>query len=143
VPAIFSNSVCSNGEVFADTNRLALLLNSVPGYLRLFKNSFVPSPASLNGDFIEANFSGYAPQSLHNLFPAPVKQEDGFYATSTPSLVFSNSGVFDATVYGCWVSLPGGWCFASLFPTPALIGAGQTFPLTVTWQGIDLSVALA
>jgi hypothetical protein len=139
---VYYNSVPSNYEVLLATQQLVTLLNSAPGWLRLFKNIFTPAYGSLPSDFVEANFTGYTPVSLSGAFSAPAKQVDGYYTSSTPTLSFTNSGASPSTVYGWWVSAGANWFFGGAFQSPVTIESGGTFAFGLTWQGLALGLFL-
>ncbi len=144
MPITTANSVASNFEVNLAVQQLLKILNTAPGFLQLYKNPLVPTPASLIGDFIPANFAGYIPQNLAGQFPFPSKQLDGFYSSTTIQFLFQNTGFPDAVVYGFYVTAGANWYWAGSFANPITIPAGGgVLPMTLTWQGVDLSLALA
>lgn len=71
--------------------------------LRLYKNNFSPTSASVIGDFTEADFAGYAAVSASGKFGASSQVASGLYKTvSDPFLFTCSSG--SQTVYGWYLT---------------------------------------
>lgn len=137
------NAICSNFESLSAQKQLLDLMDGGGFMLRLFRNNFFPTQASLLSDFIDANFTGYSARSLTNQFFQPKKVIDGFYGSRSLPQNFTNSGIFDATVYGFFVSKGTQWYWGGAFYTPFVLVPTVTLTLILTWQGADLAVALA
>jgi hypothetical protein len=140
--AILSNSVPSNYEVLQATQQLVKTLNATPGWCRLFKNNFGPTPATLRTDFVEADFTGYTPFDLTGAFPDPSKQIDGFYSSASAEISFANSGGSSQTIYGWWVSAGSNWYWSGLFDAPVVMAPSSTLSFFLTWQGVNLGLLL-
>jgi hypothetical protein len=139
----FTNGVASNREVYLGTRQLIDLLNGAPSFLRLYQNPFVPTPGTNRLTFIECNFTGYLPVLLTGFLPLPSKQLDGFFASQVPGCTFTNSGFLDTVIAGYYVSSGTDWFLAGAFDSPYTLVAGSDLVLSLTWQGLDLSLALS
>jgi|KBSMisStaDraftv2_1062788.scaffolds.fasta_scaffold26870_3 hypothetical protein len=80
------------------------LLNTANTYLRLFKNNFTPTPASVAGDFTEADFTGYAAVQVNSKFGSPYKVIDGEYQTDSSAFSYSCSGGSSQNLYGWYLT---------------------------------------
>ena len=138
---VFSNSVESNFEVLQAALQGVNAFNAGGAMLRLFKNNFQPTYASLLSDFLEANFTGYVPVALAGQFPTPRKQIDGLYACTTPSFTFTNAGGSAQVLYGFYVSKGTNWYFGAAFPSPVILNPGGTLPFILTWQAAAIGLA--
>lgn len=78
------------------------------GKLKLFKNDFTPTPATVIGDFIEADFSGYAAKTIA-AFGAVHTNPDGSAEVASPLEQFDHSGgAVSNLVYGWWFETAAG-----------------------------------
>lgn len=102
----------------------------------LFQNDFIPTDASVLADFTEANFVGYAPQSINT--PNPAFLNGGLAAEVDADLVtFTQTGGAPQRVYGYFVYDPALVVVcAQRFPASILMtGAGASLDVGVKFTG--------
>lgn len=93
--------------VFPDVGEQRLLdrmtgkqTNVNAGSLKLFKNNLTPTAATVNGDFTEANFTGYASKTITAAtWNAAVGISGKAYATY-PNQLWTKSGATGNDIYG-------------------------------------------
>lgn len=106
--------------------------------IALFRNDFIPTTASVLADFTEANFPGYAPQSIST--PNPAFLNGGLAAEVDADLVtFTQTGGPAQVVYGYFVYDAALVVIAAQrFPAPQnMTGAGASLDVGVKFTGIS------
>lgn len=98
--------------------------------VRLFKNDLHPGPDTVLGDFVQANFSGYAPQPAKP-FTEPEVLLNGAVRRQSIDLSFEHDGgPTTNNVYGYYVTLePSGG--------PQLLWAGRFEDAPVDFSSVD------
>lgn len=76
--------------------------------LHLFKNNHVPDVTDVNGDYTEANFSGYAAISALSFGAAFVNPDGKGEVDASPESFTHNGGGTSNTIYGAYVTDDGG-----------------------------------
>jgi hypothetical protein len=87
-------------------NAVSAFLDGVAGanVLHLFKNNITPTKNSVVGDFVSADFTGYAPLTPLST-QAPYLDQNGNAALTSPVYQFLETGVvITNTVYGAYVT---------------------------------------
>jgi hypothetical protein len=124
-----------------------LLKNTLKGGLEgdpawnvgLYINNYTPVQTSVNADFTEATFPGYAQEAIDpSLWTSPtiISNRASMTANSGDPYEFTNSGS-SQTIYGYFIydttsSLIIG---AEKFATSRTINTGDTLEVTVNWTG--------
>jgi hypothetical protein len=132
-------AVASNALLDARAGTLRTLLNS-SHTLRLFKNNFTPTPASILSAFTQADFTGYASVSLASQFGAQTKIVDGEYQINSGTYTFTWTGGSDQTVYGWYIDDGTDVKFSQTFPSAILMTTGVSFTLQVNPQEWAFSI---
>ncbi len=134
-----ANGVVSNYHLNLQTAALRAVLN-IGHTLRLFKNNFTPTPANVLSDFTQADFVGYAGQSLNGVFAAQTKITDGEYQTQAASQTFAFSSGSAQTVYGWYIDDGVGVRYSYHFDNPVNMTAGVSLVITVQAQDWSYSI---
>jgi len=106
--------------------------------IALFRNDFIPTTNSVLADFTEANFVGYAPQTLST--PNPAFLNGGQAAEVDADLVtFTQTAGPAQVVYGYFIYDPALVVVAAQrFPAPVnMTGAGASLDVGVKFTGIS------
>jgi len=99
--------------------------------VKLFSNNIGVSPNSLIADFTEADYTGYASQTL-GATPVAMLNPEGDIAAQFPHLTFTPTGTtVTNTIYGYWVEGTGGGTgdrvlFAANFDPPVVLSGPLT-----------------
>jgi len=81
---------------------------ATPAVLRLFRNDYEPTPGSVAGDFVEANFDGYNPVLLTGELSAPALAAAGWYESISDLYTFGPPAVGPGNViFGAYLTLLG------------------------------------
>jgi len=81
---------------------------ATPAVLRLFRNDFQPTPATLASSFMEANFAGYNPVLLTGELTPPAKVQDGFWESLSDLYEFTPPAAPPGNViFGAYLTLAG------------------------------------
>jgi len=100
--------------------------------IALFKNDFIPTSASVLGDFTEAAFPGYAPQSLVMATPAFLNGQ-GRAEADANIVTFTATGASAEIMYGYF-----------LYDAGLVVRYAQRFagpqPMTVAGAALDVGV---
>lgn len=92
--------------------------------LHLFKNDYVPLVSSVNGNFTEANFSGYASVALNDWNAAFLNDDDKGQIDADAASFTHNGGGTANTVYGAYVKNDAGdVVYAERFDAPRVLSA--------------------
>jgi len=92
--------------------------------LKLFKNDHVPAVDDVNGDYTEADFSGYADVDLGDWNSAFLNGDDKGEIDADPALFQHNGGGTSNTVYGAYVvNGAGDVVYAERFAAPRVMSA--------------------
>lgn len=105
----------------------------------LAASSFTPNVGTVEGDFTEAAFTGYA-QSATIVWGAPLNEPDGSQTSLSPANLFrcTTTGTAE-TIYGGFVSdgvaSPGSGILGSyVMPVPIpIVNAGDGFSVVIAW----------
>jgi len=96
-----------------------------PAVLRLFRNDFQPSPATLAGSFLEANFVGYNPVLLTDQLTVPAKVQDGFWESLSDLYAFTPPAAPPGNIiYGAYLTLDGVAVASARFDQPITMNPG-------------------
>jgi hypothetical protein len=134
------------GAVISDYE-LQLRLNAVRtrwntlSTLRLFKNNFVPVPATALGAFVECNFDTYAPHVLTGTWTAISMVMSGQWQMLTGVYVYGTPVSTGNTVYGYYVDDGTGVLQSQLFPVPIVFNVGAP-PFALQVQDRESSESL-
>lgn len=107
--------------------------------VHLFKTAVTPTNVSVPGDFVEADYNGYAAVVLTH-WNAAYWQSQGAAVTYSNQILFQpTDGLVTNTVYGYWLEVAGGdYLGAERFQTPwAAIDATSQLLLSVPWSVDD------
>lgn len=115
-------------------------LNVGVKHLRLFKNSFLPTPASLLSDFQECTFTGYSAKLLSNIFGNPTKVQDGQYQIDSGLQTFSCTGGLSQAIWGWYVDDGTFLLAAQVFASATTIVSGGVFSFSLRPQIISQSI---
>lgn len=122
-----SQRIFTNVELAEVLNFIVARYATTPGaVLRLFRNDFDPTPASVTADFMECNWDNYLDKLLLGELPAAAKVEDGHYeSVSDPFPFFPPTTGSGNMVYGAYVTFDGITRAAERFaaPLPMVIGS--------------------
>lgn len=107
-------------------SRVDLWGSLTPAVLRLFRNDFDPTPDSVAGDFMEANYAGYNAVLLGGELTAPAKVAAGWYESVSDQYLFPPPTVAPGNiVYGAWVTYLGDAVAAGRFAAPITMNIGS------------------
>lgn len=124
-----------------DTKTLdeARLTGNVWKNLRLFKNNHTPAVTDTNGNYTEANFSGYAAFALSTWNAAFVNADGKGEIDATPHSFVHNGGATANTIYGAYVTDDGdNVVYAERFSAPISMSAnGDTIPYTARLTAVS------
>jgi len=96
-----------------------------PAVLRLFRNDFSPTPATLASAFMEANWTGYNPVLLTGQLSAPAKAADGFWESLSDLYRFDPPAAPPGNiVYGAYLTLLGVAVASTRFDAPITMNPG-------------------
>lgn len=100
--------------------------SGAPGaVLRLYRNDFEPSPASVAGDFMEANWATYNAVLLAGELTAPAKVAVGHWESVSNLYTFNPPAAPPGNVvYGPYVTLNGAVVACSRFDAPITMTPG-------------------
>jgi len=103
--------------------------------LHCYKNDYTPIPDSAGGNFTEANFNGYASESLVGNWGAVTEAADGkWYIEATPVTFTKTAGGVDNTIYGWWIDDGTNVVMAERLATPIVITTDALpFRLTIRY----------
>lgn len=92
--------------------------------LKLFKNDHVPVVGDGNGNYTEANFSGYASVALGDWNAAILNDDDKGEIDGDPATFTHNGGGTSNTVYGAYVvNNAGDVVYAERFAAPRVMAS--------------------
>lgn len=100
--------------------------SGIPGaVLRLFRNDFVPGPASAAADFMECNYAGYATVMLSGQLTPPAKVSDGHWESVSNLYTYNAPAAGPGNlVYGPYVTVAGAPVACSRFDSPVTMAPG-------------------
>jgi hypothetical protein len=110
-------------------------------HLKLFKNNFVPTPASVLTDFAEATFPGYFEISLLGQFANPVLLTNGLCQIQMVSQSFTIGAPGLETIYGAYLEQFGQVLLSWNFDTPIDTSTPGAIPVGLLVQDWALAVA--
>jgi hypothetical protein len=131
-----------DGKIGINTVLLGQLMSGgLTAFVRLYQNNYVPVAGTLNSDFVECTWPGYAGQ------PTPAAVDQGINGLGQdvwqfgPTTFGPATGTPSQVVYGYWVEFVDPvshakrvW-FAQQFDVPfGVTAAGQTVGFTMTWS---------
>lgn len=125
-------NITTNYELLLEIDAIRARFNALTT-LHLYKNNYVPTPASALSDFVECDFSGYAEVDLSGEWSSPVLNLDGEYEMSTdPHSYTQHGGATGNTVYGIFIDDGTEVVICRRFDTPIAANPGSLgFELTV------------
>lgn len=106
--------------------------------VRLFRNNYFPTPETVWGDFLEANFPGYSPIVVPPAFDEGLTT-DNIDVWRFSQVTFTMTATPQQVVYGYWIDFTNPlillrqsiWC--QRFDSPFIFtGSGSALPLTLT-----------
>lgn len=119
-------------------------LNTANSYVRLFKNNFTPTPASVFADFTECDFIGYAAVQINSKFGTPYKVIDGKYQTDSSAFTFTQTSGSAQTAYGWYLTWYDGVTTtvrkSGVFVSPLSFAPGASFNIQLSPQEWALSI---
>lgn len=133
--------VVVNAELEAALNQRVTNLNT-DSVLRLFKNDIVPDPATVEGDFVEADYDGYAEVDLTGEWSSAVQAQDGEYESETDSYLFNPPTMGSPnTIYGFFIVDSVGLVACERFSTPIIMEVGGlNFRLRCVYKFLAASI---
>lgn len=75
----------------------------IPTFIRLFKNDFTPGPATVIGDFTQADFSGYGAAATANPVTAAALDASNRAVVTWDPVTWTKNGATGNTIYGYYV----------------------------------------
>jgi hypothetical protein len=108
--------------------------------LRLFSNTFTPTPASPRSAFTECTFTGYAPVSLAAAFGAPALVVDGQYQLTSVTLAFLCTSGPGQNIAGWYIDDGANMIGCQAFDSPFHISSGVSFDFLLKPQEISQSI---
>ena len=126
-----------------DTIILAVLVgddSADPLKLKLFKNDHVPAVTDYEGDYTEADFSGYDDTDPDLVWGAAFVNGDGKGEIDATAKTFTHDGgATDNTIYGAYVTTQDDrLIYAERFPAPIVMDtAASSIPYTAKLTGVQ------
>lgn len=113
-------------ELELQINAVRTRFNAAAGsLLRLFKNNFTPTPESVIGDFVEADFDGYDDVDLEADWSEPTRVEAGHWMMETSEYQFDPPAMGDPqTIYGAYLVHDGEVVQSKRFANPIIMEVG-------------------
>lgn len=124
----------TDAEVARQIGEVRTHLNAA-STLHCYKNDYTPVPDSAAGNFTEANFNGYASESLAGDWGIATEAADGkWYIEAAPVTFTKTAGGPDNTIYGWWIEAGGIVAMAERLGTPIVITTDALpFRLTIRY----------
>jgi hypothetical protein len=130
----------NQGEGILLSNTLKGGLEGDPAWdIGLYKNDYTPVQGSVNSDFTEADFTGYARQGIDpSLWTSPtiISNRASMTANSGDPYEFTNTGS-SQTIYGYFIfdTTSSLIIAAEKFGTSRTLATGDKLEVTVNWTG--------
>jgi hypothetical protein len=129
-----------NTFLAARANTLSAYLGGAGMTLRLFQNSFAPTPASPVAAFTESTFPGYNPVSLLGVWGTAQFVQDGQYQILSPIFTFNCTGGPGQNIWGWYITQIGLLIACQVFTSPTMIVSGGAFDFSLRPQEISQSI---
>lgn len=117
----------------AERDNLDYTLDRRDRVYHLYQNNYTPTDSSVLSDFVEANFTGYAAQTVAaTAWNNATTDASGNTCATAADLVWTNTGTTSQTIYGYYVTDTGGtileWC--ERFANPRTLNPNDKLTLT-------------
>lgn len=123
--------VASNKQVEKSAIDLRTVLNS--GHtLRIYRNDLDPGPATTLASFTEANFTGYAGESVAGDWTSPVLLAPGQYQFDSSLYTWTNTGVLSQELFGWYIDDGTDWRLAQRFTSSITLLPLQSINIQVS-----------
>lgn len=94
--------------------------------IHLYKNDYTPGPATVVGDFTEADFTGYAASAIVVWGTVLTDPSNVAYVAGDAKTFASTGSAVPNTIYGYWAQGAGGLMYAERFDAPIpILGVGD------------------
>lgn len=132
-----------SNSVIPDVSKVPMLKNcfgitaKYPALVKLFKNDAIISNTTVKAELTEADFSGYAAESLVGAAVSGTLDADGRALCAWTAVQFTKSGATANSVYGYWVEdVDGFLLWVEKFDAPIVMNLDGIFiTLTVKSTG--------